>query len=372
MTTLRPTWVEIDLDALANNMRTMRDMAGPDCFVFAVVKGDGYGIGTLIAAQTLQAHGADGIALGDPDAVAALRAGGITLPILLYAATLPEQAADVAALGVMPTVHDMAGLEAFGALRQPLEIWVKLDCGLGRIGIPPQAWDDAFRRLAAMPWLRLGGVYGHFRAPDDPAVTEQQTQLFLAGQQAARNAGFTGFRTMVAGSRLVLGHPELHLTAVNPGKALYGHIDASWPQQHRIRPVVAALKTRIIQVKTHPPGSGWYGDMEPFDGARRSAVVPLGYMDGLNFHPPGHVVLLHGQRVPVLARRGLEHIVLDISAVPAATLGDEVVFIGQQGEDAITLDELASVIGQQAMELGTRIARMAPRRFLPVRDGAAD
>ncbi|MBW6399261.1 alanine racemase [Roseomonas sp. HJA6] len=369
MTSLRPAWVEIDLDALANNMRTMRAMAGPDCFIYAVVKGDGYGTGTVEAATVLQAHGADGIALGDPDAIAGLRAAGITVPILLYAATLPEQAASVAALDAIPTVHDLAGLEAYGALNRPMEIWVKLDCGLGRIGLPPDSWDAAFRRLAALPMLRLGGIYGHFRSPDVEVTIDRQAVVFRAGVEAARTAGLDGFRTMVAGSRLVLGHPALHLTAVNPGKALYGFVDAGWPQHHRIRPVVAALKTRVIQVKTHPPGSGWYADETPCDVMRRSVVVPLGYLDGLNFHPPGHVALLRGMRVPVLGRRGIEHMVLDASGVPDATVGDEVVFVGRQGEDSITLDELAAVIGQQPMELGTRIARLAPRRYRPVSAG---
>jgi alanine racemase len=366
MTLLRPAWVEIDLDALARNTRAMRRMAGPDCLFFAVVKGNGYGIGTVAAAQVMQANGADAIALGDPDAVAELRAGGIALPILLYAATLPEDAAAVAELGVIPTLHDMPGLRAFGALRRPMEVYVKLDCGVGRIGFLPDQWDEAFAALRDMPWLRLGGVYSHFRTPDDAAAVDQQADLFLAGQRAARAAGFEGFRSMVSGSRLVMGRPDMNLTAINPGKGLYGYIDAEWPRHEAILPVVAAVKARVIQVKDYPAGVVLYGSGAPLTAPRRAAVVPMGYMDGLNFEPPGHVALVGGRRVPVLARRGLEHMVLDVTGLDVA-VGDEVVFVGRQGDEAITMQELAAAIGAHPQELAARISSMARRRYLPAR-----
>lgn len=367
MTEFRPAWVEIDLDAMAHNARVMRRMAGPDSLFFAVVKGDAYGTGTVEAARIMQANGADGIALGDPSAAPALRAAGVTLPILLYASTLPEHAAAVAALDVIPTVHDFPGLQAFGALRRDMEVWVKLDCGVGRIGFLPDQWNDAFAMLASMPWLRLGGVYSHFRTPDIQEAVDSQVNLFIAGRQAARAAGFDGFRTMVSGSRLVLGRPDLKLTAVNPGKGLYGYVDSGWPQHEHIRPVVVALKARVIQVKDYPAGVVLYGDTTPLTAPRRAAVVPMGYSDGLNFNPPGHVALIHGRRVPVLSHRGIEHMVLDVTALNEVAVGDEVVFVGSQGNDCITVDELAAVIGVLPMELAARIARMAPRRYLPAR-----
>jgi alanine racemase len=370
MTIHRPAWVEIDLDALAANARAMRDMAGPDCFFFAVVKGDGYGIGTVTAGKVLAAAGADGLAVGDPEGAAALRAAGIDIPILLYATTLPEQAADIAGLDVIPTIHDLPGLRAYAALGRTLDVFVKLDCGVGRIGFLPRDWDEAFQALAAAPSLRVTGVYSHFRTPDDSAALDAQAGLFAAGVAAAEAAGHRGFRTMVSSSRILVGRPDLNLTAVNPGKGLFGLADASWPHHERLRPVVAALKARVIQVKPHPAGSHVYGSDQPLAAPRRFAVVPLGYMDGLNFQPPGHVALLRGRRVEVVARRGSEHMVLDVTDIPETEVGDEVVFVGRQGSDAITLAELAGILGLAPMELAGRIARMAPRRFLPVRAAA--
>ena len=159
MSEMRPAWVEIDLDAMAHNIREIRGLIGPACKLFAVIKGDGYGTGVVAAAVTSAAAGADALALGNPDDVAPIRAAGVTLPILLYGATLPESAAAIAGLGVIPTVHDFEGLEAFAVLHKPLEVYIKLDCGLGRLGFAPEQWREAFRRLGKVSTLRLGGVY---------------------------------------------------------------------------------------------------------------------------------------------------------------------------------------------------------------------
>jgi alanine racemase len=268
MTSLRPAWLEIDLDALAHNVRLHRRAAGPDCRFFAIVKGDGYGVGLVESARMALAAGADALALGNPDEVATLRQAGVSAPILLYASSLPEEAAVIADLGVIPTIHDEASLDALAAPGRELDVWVKLDCGVGRLGFLPGAAEAAFRRLAAARHLRLGGVYSRFRNPHDESQLRSQAAIFLAGCAAATNAGFTGFERMVASSRVVLGAPDLRLTAINPGKALYGYVDASWPQDD-IRPIVAALKARVIMVKDHPPSVVLYGDDRPLASPRR-------------------------------------------------------------------------------------------------------
>ncbi|HXM72080.1 MAG TPA: alanine racemase [Candidatus Dormibacteraeota bacterium] len=371
MTSLRPAWLEIDLDALAHNVRLHRRAAGPDCRFFAVVKGDGYGVGVVESARTALAAGADALALGNPDEVATLRQAGVSAPILLYASSLPEDAAAIADLGVIPTIHDEASLDALAALGRELDVWVKLDCGVGRLGFLPGAAEAAFRRLAAARHLRLGGVYSHFRNPHDKSQLRSQAAIFLSGCSAATGAGFTGFERMVASSRVVLGAPDLRLTAINPGKALYGYVDASWPHADDIRPVVAALKARVIQVKDHPPGVVLYGEDGPLASPRRTAVVPLGHVDGLNHLPPCGEVLVGGRRAPILSRRGIEHTVIDVTHLPPVAIGDEVVVLGRQGSESISAAEIAATMGVAMPELVARLARMAPRRYLPVRTRAA-
>ena len=366
MSEMRPAWVEIDLDAMAHNIREIRRLIGPACKLFAVVKGDGYGTGVVAAATTSAAAGADALALGNPDDVPLIRAAGVTLPILLYGATLPENAAAIAGLGVIPTVHDFDGLEAFAALRQTLAVYIKIDCGLGRLGFSSEQWREAFRRIGRAPALRLGGLYTHFSNPDDDALTARQAEHFASACRDAEAEGHAGFERMVASSRIMLSRPALNLTAVNPGRLVYGYVEGPWRERADLRPVVAAVKARIIQVKTLLPGATPYGSAMPLTEPVRAAVVPIGFLDGFNHLPPCHVALLRGKRVKLMGRRGIEHTVLDVSGVPAARIGDEVVFLGRQGDEEIDGPELAGALGLPMLEMLPRLARMAPRRYLPV------
>ena len=366
MSELRPAWVEIDLDALAHNVRQIRRLIGPACKLFSVVKGDGYGIGVVAAAVTSAAAGADALALGNPDDVAAIRSAGVVLPILLYGATLPQDAAAVAALGVTVTVHDFDGLEAFAALRRPIDVFVKVDCGLGRLGFSADLWRAAFQRLRQTPDLRLAGVYAHFNNPHDEQSLVPQVARFAAACHDAEAEGHTGFERMVASSRVVLSRPDLNFSAVNPGRLVYGYVEDPWRGNSDLRPVVAAVKSRIIQIKTLLPGAATYGSTEPLTSPVRAAVAPIGFLDGFNHLPPCHVALVRGRRVKLMARRGIEHTVLDVTAVPQAAVGDEVVFLGRQGDDLIDGPELAAALGLPMLEMLPRLARMAPRRYLPV------
>ena len=154
----------------------------------------------------------------------------------------------------MPTIHDLPSLEAFAALGRALDVWVKVDCGVGRLGFLPKDFAEAFRRLKGAPALHLAASTGHFRNPHDREQLDSQAGLFLDACQAAEAAGFSGFARMVASSRIVLSRPDLQLTAVNPGKALYGYVDQQWPFADRIKQVACAVKARVIQVKEYQAG----------------------------------------------------------------------------------------------------------------------
>jgi len=364
MSGLRPAWVEIDLDALRHNVRVGRRLAGDGCRFFAVVKSDGYGCGATVTAAAAVEAGADGVAVGDADEVARLRAAGVVAPVLLYGSTLPQDAAEVAALGCIPTVHDRAGMEAFAALGRPLDVFVKLDCGLGRLGFSPKETGAAFRRLRELQSLRLAGVYTHLSAPDDDAVTARQAAAFAAGCAEATAAGLAGFVRMAASTRIMLGNPAYNLDAVNPGRLVFGFLEGRWKALADTRPVIAAVKSRIVQVKDLDPATDGYGADRLPHGPVRAAVVTIGYGDGFNQRGPGHVALVRGRRAPVLGLRGIEHSVLDVSAIPEAEVGDEAVLLGRQGEEEIGVEELAAAIGLPAIELASRIARCTPRRYL--------
>ncbi len=360
---LRPAWVEIDLDAVRHNVGVARHLAG-GAKVFAVCKGDGYGGGAVEIAHAAISGGADALAVGNPADAVALRRSGLHCPILLYAATLPEDAAAVARLGVIVTIHDFPSLQAFAGLGGKVETFVKVDCGLGRLGFNEEDFGAAFAQIAGAPGLRLTGVYAHLGVPEEPAAVSHQMQVFGAACAMAEAAGLSGFERMVASSRVMLGYPELNLTAINPGRFILGMMEPPWADRADFRPAVRAVKARIIQVKYLPEGILSYGAAERQLRPVRAAVLPIGFGDGLPHLPPCHEVLVCGERAPILSRRGIEHTVIDVTAIPGAQVGSEAVLLGAQGSDEITAIELAGALGVPVLELLPRLARCAPRRYL--------
>jgi alanine racemase len=365
---LRQAWVEIDLGAVRYNVGVARRLAG-SAKLYAVCKGDGYGGGVIEVARSALAAGADALAVGAPADALALRRHGLSCPILMYAATLPEDAAAVARLGVTVTIHDFPSLQAFAGLQSQVEAFVKVDCGLGRLGFNPEDFSAAFVQLKAAPSVRFGGIYAHLQTPEDEAVVAQQMQIFAAACQAAEHAGFAGFEQMVASSRVMLGYASLNLTAINPGRFILGMMEPPWADRADFRPVVRAVKSRVIQIKDQPEGTIGYGGPERRSGKVRAAVLPIGFGEGFPHLPPCHEVLVCGQRAPVLSRRGIEHTVIDVTRIANARIGSEAVLLGAQGQDEITAVELAQALNVPLLELLPRLARCAPRRFF---DGGSE
>lgn len=366
MSKLRPTWIEIDLSALQHNAATMRRFVGPDVRFVAVVKSQGFGCGVARAAAAVIAGGADGLAVGDPEDVAAIRAAGIRAPILLYASTLPESAAQAAALGATVTVHDMESLHAFAALGRPVEAYMKLEVGLGRLGIKADQWEAAFAAIGQSASLRLTGIYTHLSEAGNQPAIDAQMQRFAGACQMAAEAGLHNLTRMVAGSHAVIRHPQTHCDAVNPGRCLFGLLEGDWASMIAMRPVMSAIKSRIIQVKQFSAGEfvGYLG-AAPLTETRRLAVLPIGFGDGFNHLPPLGQVLVGGQRTGLLAaRRGIEHMVIDISAIAQAQVGSEAVLLGRQGADEIAAAELCAWLKLPMLELLPRLARTLPRVYL--------
>ncbi len=365
MSKLRPAWVEIDLAALRHNVRVLQQRVGPPVEVMAVVKSDGFGCGAAITAREVMAAGAHGLAVGNPEDARAIRAAGINAPVLLYASTPPDAAAEVAALGITATIHDMESLAAFAALEQTLDVQFKIEAGLGRLGVSPDDWQAAFGAVKQAENLNLTGLYTHLNAPDDPASIERQMAQFDAAYEIAQEVGFRSLRRMVASSNVVLGYPNLNFDAVNAGRLLFHLLDGHWAGMIETRPVIAAIKSAIIQVKSFPAGGhvGFLGG-EALTRATRLAVLPIGFGDGFKHRPPLGEVLLHGQRAPVVGRRGIEHTVIDVSGVADAGVGDEVVLLGFQGNGEITGLELGAWLDLPLMEILPRLARTLPRVYL--------
>ncbi len=363
----RPAWVEIDLGAIAHNVRLTRDLIGPDVKLFAVCKADAMGCGLIPVATAVASAGADAIAVSDPDDVPKLRSSGLTLPIFLFASTLPEQAAEVAELGAIVAVHDLPSLEAFAGLKQPVEAFIKIDCGMGRLGFTEQQWRGAFDAARNAPMLRIKGLYTHMSKPEDREITHEQAARFERAYADATEIGFRDLERLAASSRVVLGYPEYHFSAVDPGRLLLGMLSPPWLDMMPLRPAVLAVKSRIMQIQMHSAGAVLgigYGQPIASDRPLRTAVAPIGFRDGFNHAPPLGQVLVCGRRAPVLGRRSIEHSLIDITEVPEAEVGSEIVLLGRQLGEEITGDELAESLGLPMLELLPRLAKGTHRIYI--------
>ena len=362
---LRPAWVEIDFGALKHNVGRVRRRVGPEVRIFAVVKSHGFGCGAGPAGRAAIDGGADALAVGDPEDVREIRNEGIDAPVLLYASTPPDVAGEVAALGAIVTIHDLESLHAFAALDRPVEAFVKVEAGLGRLGVPRKDWGTVFETALRSDTLRLTGIYTHLNAPDDPDEIARQIARYEDACRQAQEMGLPGLTRMVASSLVTLGYPELRYDAVNPGRFLFGLVEGKWAEIDATRPVIAAIRSRVIQVKEFAAGDtvGFLGS-KPLERATRLAVLPLGFGDGLNHLPPLGVLLVEGGRAPIIARRGIEHAVIDATGIPAVRVGSEAVLLGRQGGDEITAAELAGWLNLPVLELLPRLARTLPRVYL--------
>ena len=361
----RSTWVEIDLEALAQNVRQLRNLVGPIVNFYAVCKGDAYGVGIEAFARTAIAAGADALATSDPSDLSRIRSAGVHAPVLVYPATTPDQAAELAALGAIVSLHDLPSVHAFVALGQPIEVFVKLDCGFSRLGLPREQWVEAFQILAGTTHVRTVGLYTHLGHNEDRERVQSQVATFCEAAKQATVVGLRDLQRMVASSRIAIGYPEARFNAVNPGRALYGILEPPWTARLTTRQVIVAVKARVIQVKTLAAGTQVaYATRGTLEESRRIAVIPTGFADGLPRLPEGGTVLVHGRRAAVLGFRSTEHTVIDVGEIDGVEVGDEVVLLGRQGDEEITAAELCTETGIPLIELLPRLGRGFQRLYL--------
>ncbi|HSV80304.1 MAG TPA: alanine racemase [Ramlibacter sp.] len=360
---LRPSWAELDPSALRSNVQAARRAIGPDRKIWFVCKGDGFGFGAArVAAWALEA-GVDALCVGSPEEAWAMRQAGIGAEILLFASTLPEEVAALAELGLILSIHSPRMLDAIAALDRPVQAFVEIDCGFGRFGLQPAQWRDTLQRLRGLPQVRLRGLYSHLSAPEDAATSARQASVFAQSIADAERAGFAGLEHVLASSRVIILHPQLHHTGVDPGRFIYGALDAGLMERAGLQPLLHAIRGRIIHVQEHPAGTTLglgYGASIVADRPLRLAVVPIGFWDGLNHAPPLGRVIVAGQYATVVGRRSFQHTVIDVTAVPEADVGSVVTLVGRDGDCAIAIDEVAATLNLPTMELLPRLVRGLP------------
>jgi len=361
----RPTTLEIDLDAAAANVRAVRRLVGPARKLFAVVKADGYGHGAAEMGAVFLAHGADALAVADLAEGIRLRRRGIVAPVLVYPNSLPEAAPEAIAHRLIPTLVDLDSARAYAeAATEPCDVFVKIDVGLERLGVPAELAVKTITAMLELPRLRLAGLCAHPHAPDggDAAYAEWQLGRFTAAVDELEARGVRVPIRLFAASPFVLRFPQTYLNAVDPGRMLYGITFPGEPAPAALRPTFRRLTSRIIALKELAPRER-FADLAPFPvtAPLRLGVIPTGSADGLLWLHAGRV-LVRGRAAPIVAGPSLEHTRIDLTGVPDARVGDEVVIIGRQGDAEITVAEVAARHGlglhHVATTVGPRVARV--------------
>jgi len=371
----RPTWLEIDLGAVAHNARCLAEMAAPAALM-AVVKADAYGHGAVQVARTALRHGASWLGVACLPEAAALRRAGIDAPILVLGYTPAWQAREAVRLDLRVTVYDIetarALAEAGAALRRQVRVHIKVDTGLHRLGLPSEDIAGLIASLAQPPYgghLEVEGIFTHLAAADSrdsrsAGATAAQLASFgrLVAELEAR--GTRPRLAHAANTAALIEHPDARYEMVRGGIALYGLAPSAEVRCEGLRPVLA-WKTEVAQVRALRSGESiGYGLAWT---ARRDSVVatiPVGYADGFRRAPKTwRYALVRGVMAPLVGRVSMDQASLDVTDVPGVRQGDEVVLIGRQGDHVITAETVADWLGTINYEVVSailpRVARVS-------------
>jgi alanine racemase len=372
----RPTWVEIDLDALRANVAAFQRALPTDMQLMAVVKANGYGHGAIQIAREAVARGVSYLGVAFLDEALELREAGIETPILVLGYTPPEGVRLAIEQRLTLAVFSDEVLAAIAAEVQPgeqLKIHIKIDTGMGRLGLHDAASAVAFiRRALTIPGALVEGLFTHYACADeaDTHYTLAQHERFAHIVETFHADGMR-FPLLHAGnSATALQFPQLSYNMLRLGISLYGLYPSSEVnhEQVALQPVMS-YKTGIVLLKTLPPGSGVsYGATYVTSAEECVATLPIGYADGFTRLLTGKAhVLVRGQKVPVIGRICMDQCVIKVDDVADVALGDEVVVFGRQGAAQITAEELAHTLGTINYEITCMISHRVPRVY--IRDG---
>lgn len=366
---LRPSWVEIDTETLAQNIRIIRQGLGSKVALMAVVKADAYGHGAVMAAHTALLNGADYLGVASIAEALELRAAGIDAPILVLSYLPPSAVRQAIRQNISIVLFDLETARAYDRMardaRSKLRVHVKIDTGMGRLGVLLSDALKFFRYAAALKHLEFEGIYTHFAMADsDAEYTQFQVEQFKNLLLPLRAGGYQFRYIHVANSAGMLRSTDYHFNMVRAGLILYGmqpSPELEMPQG--IRPVMS-WKTTVLQVRSLPSGYPiGYGNTYQTRSKERIAILPVGYADGLRRSPQTwRHVLVHGQRAPLVGRVSMEKIAVNVTHIPGVTVGDEVVLLGRQGDEMIRAEDVAEWLGTINYEVSTTILVRVPRR----------
>jgi alanine racemase len=370
----RPVWGEIDLGAVTHNLGRLRERAGRPVKVIAPVKANAYGHGVTAIGLHLERAGVDGLATANLDDALAIRAAGVELPILMYGSQLPEGFGVLLENGLTPTVYSSAGVEALAALAEgaerPVDVHLKVDCGLGRLGVRPGQAPVLVREVRSFPQLRLEGIYTHI--PFDEAAGAEWSRRALAvfaglvRDIEAEHGIRIDYAQASASSVITEGFSDT-LNTIAPGHLMYGlsPIAGGRAETLGFRKALRGLRAQLIHVGHREVGDDLLGTGPGgVAEARTTGVILLGMDNGYRTARgamPAQM-LVRGRFCPVLAVSA-EYTVVDISVVSDAAVGDTVTIVGEDGGNSIAVEDVARQQGAPSAAYWMVGLRNVPLRY---------
>ncbi|THJ18011.1 MAG: alanine racemase [Nitrospira sp. CG24B] len=367
-----PTVATVDLTALTHNLSQFRRILSPGCEVMAVVKANAYGHGAIETSRTLIQYGVTRLAVFSTEEGMALRQAGITVPIVVLGPVFQEQFGDMFASHLTPVVSDPSMLTALAQAAAsraiPYPIHLKIETGMGRLGLTQDELVALIRSHKLPPSLRVEGLMTHLADADgsNSDATEEQIRRFRDALKIVQEGGFHVSLIHASNSCGAVRFPSAHFSLVRPGIMLYGyHTLPSTVEAPDLRPVLS-LKTHIAQLRTIQPGET-VSYNRTFTARRltRIAVLPIGYANGMSRRLSNRgSVLIRGQRAPIAGLVCMDMVMVDVTEISGTAVGDETVLIGRQGNDEITASEIAKWTDTIPYEVLCAISPKIPRRYL--------
>ena len=364
----RPTHIEVDSGALRSNFRAIRARVAP-AKVMASVKANGYGHGLVTVSKILEEEGIDGLGVAYIEEALELRKAGIKTPILVFGGLMKEQLGLYIANDVDVTAPSVGKLEqidaAAAALGKRARVHLKIDTGLERLGVHHYSSQSLFDAALATRWCDIVGVFSHFAEVDrnDLSLARLQLERFNEALRYFEARAQAPFIRHIANSGGVLCFPESYLDMVRPGLCLYGVLpNKSMVGLLELQPTLS-LKSQVVYFKVVRKGAGVsYGHSWTAPHDTRVVTVPIGYGDGyLRSLSNRAQVLIGDKRRPIVGRVCMDQLMVDISPTGEAYNGDEVVLIGKQGDERVTVEELAELIDTTPHELLVLLNQRVPR-----------
>lgn len=363
----RPTYAEIDLDAIAHNLDAVRRVAG-STQIYAVVKADAYGHGLQPVARRLEAEGVDGVCVALAEEGFLLRDAQVEAPILVLNGAYGHSHAEVLRAGLTPVIYDLHQAEAFAkaAPTRPIDVHLKVDTGMARLGVQHDKLDAVLSRLSELKNIRIVGLMTHLSSADsDPEFTALQCGRFERAVVQVRAAGYRPSVLHVANSAGTYASLPGHYGIARVGLALYGVA----PTQRAVGTLKPAMRVRteVLSLRTVPEGTpvGYNGAFVT-RRTSRLATVPIGYGDGfLRASGNRGAMLIRGVLCPIVGRVSMDLTSLDVTDLPQVEIGDEVVVLGEQHGATLSASMVADAAGTIPYEVLCNLSTRVPRIYRP-------